>query len=101
MIELSLTTVPNQSLSSRLDGSRYDITLKAVTGDMMAVSITRDGTAIVSGQRAVAGTPLLPYRYHEAGNFVFLTKDGAAPYYTEFGTSQALLYLTADEIEAL
>lgn len=98
-VRVSLAAVANQALSIVLDGSRYDLTVKACPG-CVAVSIVRDGVPLVTGARAVAGTPLLPYRHLEAGNFIFVTNDDALPDWTQFETDQALIYLSAAELGA-
>lgn len=100
MFEIALTQEPNQSFSIVLDGSRFDISLRDIGADLMAVTIARDGVTLLDGARLVAGTPLLPYKYLETGNFIFLTQGDAYPYWTEFGVTQSLLYLTAEEVAA-
>lgn len=97
MIDVSLAAIPNQSLSIQLDGRFYDIQVREING-AMAASITRDGVAIVSGQRIVAGTPLLPYQYQEAGNFLLLTGEEALPFWDQFGITQFLVYVTPAEL---
>lgn len=97
---IPLGAVPNQSLSIRLEGSRYVLRLKEA-GGMMAIDIDRDGDRVVSGMRCAAGTPLLPYEYLErqAGNFMFVSSEpGAIPYWRDFGTRTRLFYLTAAEV---
>lgn len=99
---IPLDPIPNQSVSVRLDGRRYVLSIKDI-GSMMAVSIERDSVALLSGSRACSGTPLIPYSSlsGEAGNFIFTTTvDGVIPYYTDFGSSCFLTYSTAAEIEA-
>lgn len=93
-----LQVTPNQSFSVRLDGARYDLTLQAA-GNIMAVTIVRDGVTLLTGARVVAGMPLLPYRHLARGNFLFIT-EGAEPWWELFGT-QTLLVLSAAEIAAL
>lgn len=100
MIDITLQPLPNQSFSIQLGASRYDITLKEANGAMTA-SIARDGAPVVENVRLVAGSPVLPYRYLEDGNFVLVTQDDDLPYYTAFGVTQFLTYLTADEVAAL
>ncbi len=100
MISIPLSVLPNQSLSIRLDGVRHDLILRCLE-DMMAVDVVRGGEPIVRGMRACAGTPLLPYPYQYAGNLIFVTAGGKAPWYEEFGTTQSLMYMTQAEIEAL
>lgn len=99
---IPLDPIPNQSLSIRLDGRRYVLTVKEI-GDMMSVTIVRDNVTLIENVRAVAGFPLLPYGYmwHDAGNFIFTnTEDGVIPYYTDFGTKSQLVYSSAAEIAA-
>jgi len=50
---------------------------------------------------AKTGTPLIPYRYLENGNFVFTTDGELEPYFELFNVSQQLVYLTLAEVEAL
>lgn len=97
---LNLDPIPNQSLSARLDNQRYDIVLKETRG-VMSVDIARDDAQLVSGCRIVAGTPLLPYLYQEEGNFMLLTENGDLPDWTQFGSTQTLVYLSIAEIEAV
>lgn len=99
MIDVGIAAVPNQSLSIQLDERFYDIHLRDA-GGAMAATIARDGVTLVSGARIVAGTPLLPYRYQEAGNFLVTTDAEALPYYDQFGVTQFLVYLTAAELAA-
>lgn len=100
MIDVAIQALPNQSLSIQLDGMRYDILIKEANGCMVA-SVIRDGVTLVDGVRLVAGAPVLPYRYQESGNFALTTTDEELPYYTMFGVTQFLVYLSADELAAL
>lgn len=99
MIDVSLAAVPNQDLSIQVDDVRFDLTVKEANG-CMVISIVRNGETILQGARVVAGSPVIPARYQESGNFVFETIDDALPYYDQFGTTQFLVYLTAAELEA-
>jgi hypothetical protein len=99
MIDVAIAAVPNQELTIQLEGIIYDIALREANG-IMTASITRDGTPVARNTLAVAGTPLLPYRHQEAGNFLFTTEDEALPYYDQFGLTQFLVYVTADELAA-
>lgn len=100
MIDVSLQAVPNQNLSIDLGGFPYDITVKEARG-CMVLTLVRDNITILDGVRLVAGSPVIPARYQEAGNFVLLTPDDALPYYDQFGISQFLVYLDAAEVAAL
>lgn len=112
MIEIPLQAIPNQTLSVQLDGNQYDIKIAATmstTTDnglladdvLMCVDITRNNVAIVSGFRAVAGFPIIPYQYLEAGNFAFVTADGDYPDYRKFNVDQSLIYASESELETI
>jgi hypothetical protein len=99
MIDVGIAALPNQALTVQLDERFYEIQLREANG-VMSATITRDGQTLVSNMRITAGTPLLPYRYQEAGNFLVTTDGDALPYYDQFGVTQFLVYLTADELAA-
>jgi hypothetical protein len=94
-----LDAIPNQELSILLENVRYDIRLVALD-DVMAIDLNINDVVVLSGFRVVAGTPVIPYQYLEnnQGNFLFLTELDDAPYWTEFGGTQLLVYLTAEEV---
>lgn len=98
MRNISLDAVPNQELSVTLDGNRWDITIKECNG-VMCCTLRLNDVTLLSGQRIVAGSPLIPYRYmQDSGNFWLLTEDDELPYYTLFGVDQQLVYASAGEI---
>lgn len=97
---IPLQTIANQSFTIFLDGSNYDFTIKETNG-VMSVNIVRDGEILQQGERAVAQGLLLPYKYQELGNFMFLTQNGELPFYTKFNSTQVLYYFSIDEISAL
>ncbi len=100
MMDIGIAAVANQEFFVQLAGSAYLIRLHAIT-EGVGVTITRDDVVLVQNARIVPGTPLLPYRYLEDGNFLLLTQDEALPDFAEFGVTQFLVYLTQDEIDAL
>lgn len=99
---IELDAIPNQDLTVTLDGARWDLQVQEAAGTMCA-SIQRDGVQIVQGARIAAGEPLIAYPYLRAGlgDFFFFQTTEAIPYYDQFGVTQYLAYLTADEIAAL
>lgn len=97
MRQISLAAIPNQSFSVTLDGRRYDLAFKDADGVMVA-NVARDDVVIATGQRLVAGQPVLPYRWQESGNFVLLTEGDELPDWTLFGSTQFLYFLSADEL---
>lgn len=102
MQEIALQAIPKQQLTVVLNNVLYSMSLLETNG-CMSFDLDRGGERILSGQRIVAGELLLPYRYTEGGqgNFLFLTKDGALPYYDQFATTQTLIYASNDELEAV
>jgi len=97
MLLIPLEQLPNQLLTLTLDNNFYDVTLNACN-DIMSCSITRNNVVLQKGIRVVSGYPLLPYRYQEDGNFIFLTRDGDYPDYLQFGVTQYLVYYSQAEI---
>jgi len=97
MIDVTIAATANQELTVQLGGAMWGITLREGTGCMSA-SVTRDNVPVVSNVRVTAGTPLLPYQYQEAGNFIMTVENDALPYWDQFGVTQFLLYITADEL---
>jgi len=95
---IQLEAIPNQKFSLVLDGTRYILWFRAA-GSIMAVTITKNDVEIVSGRRCVAGSPLIPFEYLEAGNFVFQTQNYELPWWENFGVTQSLIYVTQTEIE--
>lgn len=120
MINIPLQTIANQSLNIVLNDNNYVIRLHAcedsiVTGSIIdrtaldslgtsitAVDIIENNITIVTGMRAVCGTPLLPYSYLQGdGNFIFVTNNDEYPNWRLFGINQYLIYATYNEIKAL
>jgi hypothetical protein len=97
---IPLKALANQSITIRLDNKRYDMTFKDTNG-VMSCTIVRDNEVILSGARIVAGTPLIPYKYLESGNFIFLTNNEELPDYTKFETTQSLIYASMEELAAI
>jgi len=96
--DIGLLAVPNQTFSATINGVLWELTIKVARGTMLA-DVRRDGVELVLGQRIVAEFPILPYRYlSHQGNFAILTRDGALPWWEEFGRSQSLVYLDPSEV---
>lgn len=96
---IGIDPAPNQSFSVTIDGNRWDFVIKQAVTSMFA-DITLNDLRILSGQRIVAGTPLIPYELLQgAGNFVLLTADEELPNWERFGIDQVLVYASVSEIE--
>ena len=112
MIQVPITNVANQSLTIEAGGNIYDITLRLCatatqnpplyySNPIMVMDIITNNVPTILGQRLISGYPVIPYRYLESGNFVFVTQNDDLPDWTQFGITQFLVYATSDEIASL
>ena len=99
MIDIPLQTIANQELSIPLEDARYVITVKEASGGMVC-TVQRGDTVLIQNVRLCANTPVLPYEYLQqgAGNFFMSTQGDALPWWEQFGITQFMVYLTADEV---
>lgn len=95
-----INALPNQAFTIILDGSTWDVAIKAADG-IMAVSLARDGIPVVENARAVAGSFLIPASHLEAGNFFFVTQGYELPDYAKFNVTQSLVYMGPAELAAI
>lgn len=95
-----IQAIPNQQLDIVLDSVSYRIKLRTIKGVMVA-DIERAGVTLINGTRCLANELIIPYRYLESGNFIFVTKDYELPNYEQFGITQNLVFITASELETL
>jgi hypothetical protein len=100
MLIVPLAAIPNQSFNIFLDNNEWDFTIYTV-GNVMAADVVLNGAIILLGQRLTPVTPVIPYRYLENGNFLFITENFDYPDYTMFGASQNLFYVSPTELEAI
>lgn len=103
MKTISLAKVASQTISARLDGRRYVITIKSIGNNVMAASIVRDGVTIITNSRIVTGSLIMPYRSMEdqSGNFAIVVDDGNSLIdYLQFGDTQTLVYYSNAELVA-
>lgn len=97
---IDIAQVPGQSFSVTLEGVRWDVRIKQAATSMIA-DLSADGVTLVSGQRIVAGTPIIPYQYLAGdGNFLIMTENDDLTNWELFGVNQTLIYATFDEISA-
>ncbi len=98
---INIDPVPNESFSVTINGDRWDFILKQATNSMTC-TLSLNNEEILSGQRIVAGTPIIPYAYLSGrGNFVILTENDQLPEWEEFGNSQLLIYASPSEIDSV
>lgn len=95
-----LVKSPNQAFTITIDNVRWGLTFKEARG-VMCTDIERDGSFLVRGCRVISGVPIIPYRYLQTANFIFLTNADDAPNWTLFETSQTLVYLSASDLESV
>ncbi len=100
MIQLiGLESVANQSLTIRLENSRYEIVLNTLNDDLLSISIFRNGLSLVKGIRAMPYTLFLPKHLQlNYGNFYFDTPDDEYPHYERFIDNHRFYYIPATEV---
>lgn len=100
MQTIPIQAIPSQTFSyTDPDGNQWNIGIRNV-GMQMAFSFSRNGTILIQNVCAVAGYRIVPYDYLEDGNFILITQNYQVPDYTQFGTTQSLVFLTEEEIIA-
>ena len=95
---IEIQAVPNQAFSVVIDKVLFDIALKTTSVTIADISI--DGSIKLIGVKCMPNRPIIPYEYLESGNFFFVCEGEEYPYYTNFGITQSLVYLTVEEMEA-
>jgi hypothetical protein len=100
MIPVALQAIPNQTFTIILESNRYQISVIETAG-VMSATISRNDAILIENIRITAGTFLLPYGYLEDGNFIVLNLNDELIYYTNFGSTQNLFYLTVSDLANL
>lgn len=98
MIEIDVQQIPNQEFLRIIDDHRYLLKIRTFNG-ITLMDITIDEVPVKYGIRVIPNEYIIPYKYlTKGGNFMFVCNDGEYPFYTKFGITQQLVYLTNDEI---
>lgn len=97
---IPLSAEPNQEFTVQIGDHRFSLRLKETNGVMVA-DVAIDDVTKITATRVLAGEPIIPYEYLTEGNFLLITDADALPDYRDFGNTQTLVYLSADEIAAL
>jgi hypothetical protein len=97
MLQLPIQPLPNQEFQAVLDGNAWDFTIRSTNG-AMSITLVLNGSAVIENVRCVAGSLVIPSRYEESGNFLFLTANNQLPEYPQFGTTQSFVYVSAAEL---
>lgn len=100
MREIPLKQIPNQEVSVQLDDGFFNLSIKT-TGNSTSVSIAYNGTQIIQNMRAVSNQYIIPSAYQEHGNFMFVTSNFELPYYSQFGLTQSLIYVTGADMAVI
>lgn len=99
-MSIPIQPLPNQEFTVSLDGNTWDITLKTTNG-VTVVTLVLNGNTLIENAIAAAGAMIIQYQYLENGNFFFVTQNYELPDYTQFGTTQSLIYASASELAAI
>lgn len=102
---IEVSPIPSQSFGFRAGGNDYEISLRFINGDgpgcIMVYDLLVNDSPVCRGFRIEVGELLIPYRYQEVnGNLIFDIPVDQKADYREFGSTQNLYYLTAEETEA-
>lgn len=68
--KIPLEAIPNQSFSLVIGDNSFVIRL-VTTPDSLVCDVTINDVVVITGLRVVGGSPLIPFRYQEKGNFIF------------------------------
>lgn len=97
MQTIQIQPIPNQEFTFVIDNNQWTITLKT-TINIVSATLVLNGNIVIQNVRCVANEIIIPSRYQESGNFLFLTQNFQLPDYTQFGTTQTLVYISAAEL---
>ena len=98
MQTIPLSAIPNQSITVPVGSNRWALTIKEARG-VMVIDVTLNETPMLTGQRLVCGSPVIPYVYMQSnGNFWFVTENDELPYYDRFGIDQTFVYVEPGEL---
>lgn len=68
----------------------------------MICDLTLNDELILSGQRILGSSPIIPYRHlQQNGNFLLLSDGDEIPFWDRFDIDQQLVYLSYNEIIAI
>lgn len=91
---VQLQAVPNQELTCLLGGRLFGITVQLGPSNSTLLTVTVDGTTVISGHLSVANTSMMPAPQNKRfGNIGWLCEDGASyPTYQNFANGLHNLY---------
>jgi hypothetical protein len=100
MMPIQLQAIPRQQTNFYADSQAYIVRVWFDGDDTMFADITCNGVLVAAGIPCIVGMMLLANEYLEGagGNFIWTTVSGDNPIYTNFGTSDILLYASVSEM---
>lgn len=100
MKQINIKATPNQEFTVNINSYRYDFRFILIDDGVMAYDLSINELPVIQGFRIIKGALLLPYNYQEqSGNLFMSAPDDEDVSYQQFGQSQFLYYLNADEAE--
>ena len=97
MREIPLAPIPDQSFQIRLTQTLYNMRI-FLANNVMCCDLSINAIPILSSQRIVSGSLIIPYKYLENGNFIITTLNDELPNYQQFGATQFLIFYTPDDL---
>lgn len=101
MITIPLQNIPNQAFDFFNDDVLYTLKLRTcgVVYPITVADLYINNERVLKGARCVSGFPIIPYKYLQNGNFIFVTQNDKYPNYKLFGVNQFLVYATKEELQ--
>lgn len=98
MLLVPIKNIPNQSFSVTLNGVGYRIQLRTIQG-LTFMSVWVNNEALFYNQICTPNNWVNQYDYISVnGKFYFYCLDDEYPNYEKFGVTQALYFLTPEEV---
>jgi hypothetical protein len=98
MQTIPLSAIPNQDITVTFGSRRWTLTIKEANG-VMVIDLALNEVALLTGQRIVCGSPVIPYKYMQTnGNFWLITENDELPDYRRFGIDQTFVFVEPGEL---
>lgn len=101
MEQIPLLAEANQSVDVLLGSTPVTLLVQETNGAMV-ITVTVDGTDLVSAVRCIPYQAVIPYDYIGLGmgNFAWDTGGDDLPYWDQFGITHFLIWASQDELDA-
>lgn len=98
MYKVPVQPIPNQLFSVMIGNVDYQVELRTIQ-DTAFMSVWANGDILFYNQLCTPNNFVNPYNYvSKNGKFYWKSLDGEYPYFKNFGNTQHLLFLTAEEV---